>query len=86
MKSTIIAIVGNSGTGKTHLSQYLGTRLGIPVIVSHTTRPRRENEVHGKDYFFIDRRQIPPREEMLTHTKYGGYELSLIHISEPTRH
>ena len=74
MKSTIIAIVGNSGTGKTHLSQYLGTRLGIPVIVSHTTRPRQENEVHGKDYFFIDRRQIPPREEMLTHTKYGGYE------------
>lgn len=74
MKPTIIAIVGNSGTGKTHLSRYLGMRLGIPVIVSHTTRPRREGEIHGKDYFFISEHEIPPREEMLTCTQYGGHE------------
>lgn len=74
MKPTIIAIVGNSGTGKTHLSRYMGMRLGIPVIVSHTTRPRREGEIHGKDYFFISEQEIPPREEMLTRTQYGGHE------------
>lgn len=74
MKPTVIAIVGDSGTGKTHLSNYLKMRLGIPVIVSHTTRPRREDERHGRDYFFIDRQQMPPREEMLTHTCYGGHE------------
>lgn len=74
MKPTIIAIVGNSGTGKTHLSRYLGMRLGIPVIVSHTTRPRREGEIHGKDYFFIAEHEIPPREEMLTRTQYGSHE------------
>lgn len=74
MKPTIIAIVGNSGTGKTHLSRYLGMRLGIPVIVSHTTRPRREGETDGKDYFFISEREIPPREQMLTYTQYGGHE------------
>lgn len=74
MKPTIIAIVGNSGTGKTHLSRYMGMRLGIPVIVSHTTRPRREGEIHGKDYFFISEHEIPPREEMLTRTQYGGHE------------
>lgn len=55
MKPTVIAIVGDSGTGKTHLSNYLKMRLGIPVIVSHTTRPRREDERHGRDYFFIER-------------------------------
>ena len=74
MKPTIIAIVGNSGTGKTYLSRYLGMRLGIPVIVSHTTRPRREGEIHGKDYFFISEQETPPREEMLTRTQYGGHE------------
>lgn len=74
MKPTIIAIVGDSGTGKTHLSNYLKMRLGIPVIVSRTTRPRREDERHGRDYFFIDRQQMPSREEMLTHTCYGGHE------------
>ena len=74
MKPPIIAIVGKSGTGKTHLSRYLGMRLGIPVIVSHTTRPRREDEVHGKDYFFVGKSELPSREEMLTHTCYGGHE------------
>lgn len=74
IEPTIIAIVGNSGTGKTHLSNYLKLRLGIPVIVSYTTRPRRENEVNGRDYFFIDETQIPPLREMLTYTQYGGCE------------
>lgn len=83
MKPTIIAIVGNSGTGKTHLANYLGMRLGIPVIVSHTTRPRREDERHGRDYFFIDRQQIPPREQMLTHTCYGGYEYFALRSQVP---
>lgn len=74
MKPTIIAIVGNSGTGKTHLSNFLGRRLGIPVIVSYTTRPQREGEVEGRDYFFIREEQIPPQAEMLTYTCYGGCE------------
>lgn len=72
MNPTIIAIVGNSGTGKTSLSNYLHKMLGIPVIVSYTTRERRENEVHGRDYYFISEEQIPPREQMLTYTQYGG--------------
>lgn len=74
MKPTIIALVGNSGTGKTHLAQFLKMRLGIPVIVSHTTRPRRESEKDGRDYHFITAEEIPPREQMLTYTQYGGCE------------
>lgn len=74
MKPTIIALVGNSGTGKTHLAQFLKTRLGIPVIVSYTTRPRREGEKDGRDYHFITADEIPPHEQMLTYTQYGGCE------------
>lgn len=74
MKPTIIALVGNSGTGKTHLAQFLKTRLGIPVIVSYTTRPRREGEKDGRDYHFITEEEIPPQEQMLTYTQYGGCE------------
>lgn len=73
-KPTIIALVGNSGTGKTHLSNFLKQRLGIPVIVSYTTRPRRENEKDGRDYYFIREEQIPPLQQMLTYTQYGGCE------------
>lgn len=72
MNPTIIAIVGNSGTGKTSLANYLHRALGIPVIVSYTTRKQRENEKHGRDYFFITQEQIPPHEQMLTYTRYGG--------------
>lgn len=74
MKPMIIALVGHSGTGKTHLSHFLKERLGIPVIVSYTTRPRREGEQDGRDYHFITPAEIPPREEMLTYTRYGDCE------------
>ncbi|WP_195594456.1 hypothetical protein [Bacteroides fragilis] len=74
MKATIIAIVGASGSGKTCFSRLLQNELNVFAIVSHTTRPKRENEIAGKDYYFIGRNQVYPFGDMLTHTKFGGYE------------
>lgn len=74
MQPTIIAIVGASGSGKTYFSRLLQNELNVFAIVSHTTRPRRENETEGKDYYFIGKNQAIPFCEMLTHTKFGGYE------------
>lgn len=74
MKPIIIAIVGASGSGKTFLSKYLRSQFDIPVIVSTTTRPRRENEVEGEDYFFVRNTKNYNREEMLTHTVFGKHE------------
>lgn len=74
MQPTIIAVVGASGSGKTYLSRLLQNELNVFAIVSHTTRPRRENEIEGKDYYFIGKNQAIPFCEMLTHTKFGGYE------------
>jgi len=43
-----------SGAGKTSLVRALMTREpGLRFSISCTTRPRRENEVHGRDYFFV---------------------------------
>lgn len=74
MQPTIIAIVGASGSGKTYLSRLLQNELNVFAIVSHTTRPKREDETEGKDYYFIGKNQAIPFHEMLTHTKFGGYE------------
>lgn len=74
MQPTIIAIVGASGSGKTYFSRLLQNELNVFAIVSHTTRPRREDETEGKDYYFIGKNQAIPFCEMLTHTKFGGYE------------
>ena len=74
MKPVIIAIAGASGSGKTTLSKYLQRKYGIPAIVSTTTRPRREDEIEGEDYFFVSSTRGISREAMLTYTRFGKHE------------
>ena len=74
MKPVIIAIVGASGSGKTTLSKYLQRKYGIPAIVSTTTRPRRDKEIEGEDYFFVSSPRGISREAMLTYTRFGKHE------------
>lgn len=73
-RPVIIAIVGPSGSGKTYLSKYLRSEFDIPVIVSTTTRPIREGETEGEDYFFVRSTKGYRREDMLTHTLFGEHE------------
>jgi len=43
-----------SGAGKTSLvKQLIAEMENLIVSVSHTTRPMRDGEVHGRDYFFV---------------------------------
>lgn len=74
MRPVIIAIAGASGSGKTTLSKYLQRKYGIPAIVSTTTRPKREGEVEGEDYFFVSSTRSISREAMLTYTRFGKHE------------
>lgn len=48
-----LVLVGKAASGKDHLKNRLKER-GFKVGVSHTTRPAREGEVDGVDYYFID--------------------------------
>ena len=50
----IFVIVGKSGSGKSTLADKICKRLNISNVVMTTTRPRRENEIDGVDYHFID--------------------------------
>lgn len=74
MKPIIIAISGPSGAGKTTLTRFLQREFDIPAIVSSTTRPRRSDETEGVDYFFISAKTRPNPCDMLTYTRFGGYE------------
>jgi guanylate kinase len=54
--SKLIVIVAPSGTGKSTLIEKLQSEVkGLKWSISHTTRPMREGEVHGQNYFFVNR-------------------------------
>lgn len=57
-KYKIIALIGPSGAGKDSLVRALETYLDKDIdyhsIISLTTRPPRDYEVNGKDYYFVD--------------------------------
>lgn len=59
----IYCLVGKSGTGKdTVMEQILSdNNLKIEKIVPYTTRPKRENEIEGVNYHYVD---IPKMEQM----------------------
>lgn len=61
MKKRLI-IVGKGGSGKDHLRKNLVER-GFRYCISHTTRPIREGEENGKDYWFIQSYQLPSMAE-----------------------
>lgn len=70
----IIAIVGDSGSGKTLISLLMAEQLKWNLIVSYTTRPNRYDETDGKEHFFVGDKDIPPRKEMCAYTEYGGFK------------
>ncbi len=55
----LIVISGPSGAGKDTVIQRMKEReLPFHFVVTATTRPRRVNEVHGKDYFFVSKEEF----------------------------
>lgn len=77
----IIIITAPSGAGKTSITQYLLERFPqLSFSISATTRSPRENEVDGKDYYFISidafKQKIQSGEfvewEMVYEGKYYG--------------
>jgi len=55
----MIVISSPSGVGKTTLVKLLAERnKNFEISISNTTRKPRENEINGKDYYFIDEQKF----------------------------
>ena len=55
----MIVLSSTSGAGKTTLTRMLSEKNDNFIIsISHTTRIPRNNEVNGKDYFFVDKKEF----------------------------
>lgn len=53
----MILLVGKSATGKDTIRNELN-KLGIPSVVTYTTRPKRDGEINDVTYHFVDKSQF----------------------------
>ncbi len=75
-RGTLLVLSGSSGVGKsTVIAQVLAERPDLYFSVSFTTRPPREGEVHGVNYYFVTREDFEARiarGEFLEYAEYVG--------------
>ena len=65
-KIKLIAIIGRSASGKDYLFRHtLEKNPDLNPVIHYTTRPRRNGEVEGKDYFFITETEFQRKEHNL---------------------
>ena len=75
-KGVLIVISGFSGAGKGTISKILiETYDNYALSISMTTRQPRPGEVHGKEYFFVDREAFErhiDEEALVEYAEYVG--------------
>ena len=73
MRGRLFVIAAPSGAGKTSLVRALMQREpALRFSISYTTRARRPNELHGRDYFFVTQDEfaaMAARGEFLEHAR-----------------
>lgn len=68
----ILAIVGESGTGKTTAAEYIETLYDIPMVRSYTDREPRSPEDTSHTFLSKEEFDAIPREDMIVYTEFGG--------------
>ena len=73
----ILALIGEAGTGKdTLMREVLKQDPSLHEIISCTTRPPREGEKNGKNYYFLDNEEFTKKflsNEMLEATIFNNW-------------
>jgi len=77
-KGLVIILSGASSVGKSSIRKALmkDTDLNLFYSVSMTTRPKRETEIDGVDYYFVSHKgfaQAVRDRELLEYTEFNGY-------------
>ena len=75
----IYYIIGKSATGKdTIYKELLVSNIGLKSIAIYTTRPKRDDEKEGVEYYFVDKKYLDDNidkivEMRVYHTVYGDW-------------
>lgn len=78
MAGKLIVLSGASSIGKGGMKKQLlaDKDLGLLYVISMTTRPQKENEVDGVNYYFTDYKGFANavnNRELLEYTEFNGY-------------
>ena len=76
----VIAIVGESCSGKTTISKSLSDLIDGNEIVSLTSREPREGEINGEDYWYVPEETIDllyMNDELIEYTIHNGNKYAL---------
>lgn len=69
----IIIISGKAGSGKTTLRTKLLKSCDFERTISFTTRPARETEQNGIDYYFVSRDFFEKQKDIILKREAGGF-------------
>ena len=77
-KGKVVILSGASSIGKGEIKSRLlnDPELKLMEAVSITTRPQKEDEVDGKDYYFVDYKlfaEAVKERKLLEYTEFNGY-------------
>lgn len=76
MNRKIIALIGESASGKSTIEKELCSNYDFRKAVSHTTRAKRKDEAHGVDYWYVtidEFLRMLKAGELAEHTNYNGW-------------
>ena len=71
---SIVLITGMSCSGKDTIRRALEDKYNYVNIVSHTSRPKRENEINGKDYWFVGKENFQNMIDTNNLIEYRSYQ------------
>lgn len=70
----MIALVGESASGKSSVEKFLINNFWLKKIVKYTTRGPRDEEIDGIDYHFINEHQFKNMDKLFAEkAKYNGW-------------
>jgi guanylate kinase len=83
-RGRLLVVTGPSGAGKgTLIRRLVRRRPGFEVAVSATTRPKRESEVDGREYYFLSEEEFARRVDagdFLEHVVFvSGHRYGTLH-------
>ena len=67
----IYLLVGESGNGKTSVSEHLERQYGLTSIQSYTTRPKRSENENG--HIFITDSEFDNLKDLVAYTEFNNY-------------